>query len=245
VLSLPKEEIDRRFGLVDRQGVDIEMVGVTGGVPGGGFLYTNLDSLAVGVVVNVAALGRAGVRPDALIDGVKRHPTIAPYVRGADLKEYSAHVIPEGGYDTMPDLATDGMLVAGDAGALCLAAGIFLEGVNFAIGSGRAAGETAVEAIARGDTSAAGLAGYRRRIEGNFVLADHRKMRRAPELLLSERMQQQYAGMMCDLAESFFTVTNPTPKPGLLRLLRGQQRRHGVRLRHLVHDGLTAARTFG
>ena len=46
------------------------------------------------------------------------------------------------------------------------------------------------------------------------MLADHKKMRRAPSLVLSERMQQRYAGLMCDVAEGLFTVTNPAPKPG-------------------------------
>ena len=80
----------------------------------------------------------------------------------------------------MPDIVTDGMLVAGDAAGLTLAAGIWLEGVNFAIGSGAAAGETAVQALARGDVTAAGLQGYRTRLEQGFVLADHRKLRRVP-----------------------------------------------------------------
>jgi electron transfer flavoprotein-quinone oxidoreductase len=245
VLHLGKEEIDRRFGLVDREGLDIEMVGVTRGVPGGGFLYTNLETVAVGVVVNVKALARAKIRPEELIAGVKAHPTIAPLLRRAELVEYSAHLIPEGGYDMMPTLAGDGLLVAGDAAAMCLAAGIFLEGVNFAMGSGAAAGEAAVEALKAGDTSAAGLAGYRRRLEANFVLADHKKMRRAPELLLSERMQQRYVGLMCDLAEGLFTVENPRPKPGMLRLFRRTQKKNGVRLTDLARDGLTAWRTFG
>ena len=71
---------------------------------------------------------------------MKTHPAIAPLVAGGELKEHSAHLIPEGGYDAMPDLAADGLLIAGDAAGLCLAAGIWLEGVNFAIGSGAAAG---------------------------------------------------------------------------------------------------------
>ena len=66
VLHLGHEEIDRRFGLVDRQGLDIEMVGVTRGIPGGGFLYTNLDTVAVGVVVNVEALAAAKHGPELL-----------------------------------------------------------------------------------------------------------------------------------------------------------------------------------
>ena len=245
VLTLGKEEIDRRFGLVDRQGIDIEMIGVTKGIAGGGFLYTNLDTVAVGVVVNVEALAKSGTRPEELIAGVKAHPAIAPYLRGAELHEYSAHLIPEGGYDAMPELSTDGMLVAGDAGGFCLAAGLFLEGVNFAIGSGRAAAETAVAAIAAGDTTKAGLSGYRRRINQNFVLADHKKMRRAPGLVLSDRMQSQYADLICDVAQELFTVANPTPKPGLRAIVRQERKRHGVRLRSLVRDGITSLRTFG
>ena len=117
----------------------------------------------MGVVVDVDGLAASKTRPEELIAGVKAHPAIAPYLRGAELKEYSAHLIPEGGYDAMPELVTDGMLVAGDAAVLAWPPGSGSEGVNFAIGAGPAAGETAVEAIAAGDTSAAGLAGYRRR----------------------------------------------------------------------------------
>ena len=59
-MALPKEVIDERFGVRGRDGVDIEMLGCTAGVPGGGFLYTNLDTLAVGVVLQRACAGRAG-----------------------------------------------------------------------------------------------------------------------------------------------------------------------------------------
>ena len=45
----------------------------------------------------------------------------------------------------MPKMTGDGILVAGDAAAMCLAAGIWLEGVNFAMASGLYAGEAAVE----------------------------------------------------------------------------------------------------
>jgi electron transfer flavoprotein-quinone oxidoreductase len=245
VLGFAKEEIDRRFGLVDRQGVDIEMIGVTQGLPGGGFLYTNLESVAVGVVVGVEALAAGSMRPEALIEGVKSHPAIAPLLRGGELVEYSAHLIPEGGYDAMPELVTDGLLVAGDAGGFCLAAGIFLEGVNFAIGSGHAAGETALEAIARGDTSTKGLAGYERRMRDSFVLADHKKMRRAPRLVLSERIQQRYPALICGIAQDLFTVANPAPKPGLARLLRTHRRRAGVGYGELARDAITTWRTFG
>ena len=41
VLDLPHEAINERFGVGQHEGVDIEILGCTGPVPGGGFLYTN------------------------------------------------------------------------------------------------------------------------------------------------------------------------------------------------------------
>ena len=49
-LALPKEVIDERFAVRDRHGVDIEILGGTGKVNGGGFLYTGLDTLSDGRV---------------------------------------------------------------------------------------------------------------------------------------------------------------------------------------------------
>ena len=245
VLALPREEIEKRFGLTGNEGADFEIVGCTKGIAGGGFIYTNLESVAVGVVLSVTELAAAKVRPEELIADLKRHPMVAPLVAGGELKEYSAHLIPEGGYDMMPELACDGMVIAGDAAAMCLAAGLWLEGVNFAIGSGQAAGEAAIEALDARDTSAKGLAGYRRRLDDNFVLADHRKLRRAPELLMSSRMQTTYPSLMCNLAEGMFTVTNPTPKKGALALGWRELRRAKVKFRHIAHDLYTTARTFG
>ena len=244
VLSLPASVIEERFGLGPEEGLDIEAIGATGGIPGGGFLYTNRDSVSVGVVVGLEGLVASGRRPEDLIAGFKSHPAIAPYLRGASVKEYSAHLIPEGGYDHMPALAADGFLVAGDAAAMTLAAGIWLEGVNFAIGAGLAAGRAAADAVVGGDVSASGLAGYRRALERNFVLRDHIRLRRAPNLILSDRMQQQYTKVICDLAEQLFTVGNPAPKPGTAKILLRSIRRHRVRWRDLVRDGIETARTF-
>jgi electron transfer flavoprotein-quinone oxidoreductase len=243
-LALPKDVIDERFGVRGNHGVDIEMLGCTQGIPGGGFLYTNLDTLAVGLVLKLPALAAQKRRPEELVAAMKAHPAIAPLVEGAELKEWSAHVIPEGGYDMMPDLVTDGLLVAGDAAAMCLAAGIWLEGVNFAIGSGLEAGRAALAALERGDTSAAGLAPYRKRLEASFVLQDHKKLRALPHLVLSERVQDDYPSLVCNVVERLFRVDNPAPKPGLRRIVAQERRRAGVRLADLVRDGWIGGRSF-
>jgi electron transfer flavoprotein-quinone oxidoreductase len=245
VLALPRAELEQRFALVGDEGLDVEILGGTGSVPGGGFLYTNLDTIAVGVVLQLPGLAASGRRPEELLAGLKAHPAIAPLVAGGDLKEFSAHLIPEGGYDAMPEVVADGLLVAGDAAGLCLAAGLWLEGVNFAIGSGVAAGQATLEALRSGDTSAAGLAGYRRRLEAGFVLKDHKKLRRAPHLVLSDRMQHQYPRAVCDMVEALFTVDNPAPKRGLATLARQVAKAEGIRMRDLARDLWAMARTYG
>lgn len=245
VLALPREVIEERFGLRAGQGLDIEMLGCTRGIPGGGFLYTNADTVSVGVILDLTGLAAAAVRPEELLADLKAHPAVAPYLRGATVKEYSAHLIPEGGYDAMPRLHHDGLLIAGDAAGMTLAAGIWVEGVNFAIGSGLAAGRAAAGAVAAGDVSRRGLAAYRREVERSFVLADHKRLRGAPRLLLSERLQRRYPALACDLAEGVFTVDNPTPKPGIWRLLRRAAARHRVKLRHLAADAARFARVYG
>ncbi len=222
------------------------MIGGTGGVPGGGFLYTNLDTLAVGVVLNVPSLAAQDRRPEELIAALKAHPAVAPLVDGAELKEYSAHLIPEGGWDMMPELGCPGMLVTGDAAALCLAAGIWLEGVNFAMGSGMVAGQVIDRAMARGTVAGADLAArYRDALGRTFVLQDHRKLRGAPHLVLSDRVQRRYPRLATDVAERMFRVDNPDPKPGLRRILREEQRRAGLGVRDLARDAYRAWRAFG
>jgi electron transfer flavoprotein-quinone oxidoreductase len=244
-IALPKDVIDERFGVRGREGVDIEILGCTGDVAGGGFVYTNLDTLAVGVVLSLKDLAAGGRRPEEIIATMKAHPAIAPMVEGGELKEFSAHVIPEGGYNMMPALATDGMLVAGDAAALCLAAGLWLEGVNFAMGSGLAAGRTVDDALRTGDTSAAGLKGYRQRLESSFVIADHRKLRDIAHLVLSDRVQRRYPSVACHVIERLFRVDNPQPKPGLIRIVREEIKRNRLRWRDMARDAWHGGKALG
>ena len=245
VLSLPRDEIESRFAVRGDEGADFEILGGTQGIAGGAFVYTNRDTVAIGAVLSLKDLASAKIRPEAVIAGLKAHPSLAPLVEGGELKEYAAHLIPEGGFDMMPTLVGDGLLVAGDAAAMCLAAGLWLEGVNYAMGSGIAAAEAANKAINSGDTSRIGLASYQQRLDKSWVLADHRKVRRAPHLLLSDRVQQRYPEIACELLEQLFTVRNPQPKRGIGAIARPLVKRSGVRLRDLARDGRDAWKTFG
>jgi electron transfer flavoprotein-quinone oxidoreductase len=63
--------------------------------------------------------------------------------------------------------------------------------------------------------------------------------------VLSGRVQRQYPEFVCNLVEQMFTVDNPEPKPGLLRIARREARRSGLRVRDLARDALDGLRSFG
>ena len=130
-------------------------------------------------------LMRSGQRPHILYEEFKNHPSIAPLVRDGELKEYSAHLIPEGGYDYVSRVYTDGMLVVGDAAMLVNA--INWEGTNLAMTSGTLAAETVIEAKKKGDFSSRTLEKYRQRLEESFVLKDLRKYRNVPKFFSSNK----------------------------------------------------------
>jgi electron transfer flavoprotein-quinone oxidoreductase len=245
VLALDRATIDERFALAGDEGVTYEYVGsITGGVKGGAFLYTNRESLSVGVIVQVASLVEGRVPAHELLEGFKAHPAVAPLVRGSRLVEYSAHMVPEAGLSGLSRLCGDGILVAGDAAGLCFATGLYLEGINYAIASGAAAGETAAEAAASGRTGAAALGAYEGRLRRSFVLRDFRRYRRAPELVMSERVQAVYPALVTGLAERAL-ASRGQPRRKLLSLARAELRRAGVPAWRVVRDLWAGGRAYG
>jgi electron transfer flavoprotein-quinone oxidoreductase len=245
VLALPRATIEERFGLTGDEGVTYEYVGsVTGGVSGGAFLYTNRESLSVGVIVQVDSLVERRVPAYELLEGFKAHPAVAPLVRGGRLVEYSAHMVPEAGPAGLSKLYGDGILVAGDAAGLCFATGLYLEGMNYAIASGSAAGETAAEAAAAGRVGPAALRAYERRLRRSFVLRDFRRYRLAPAFVMSEQVQRVYPDVMTGLAERAL-ASRGEPRRKLLGLARAELRRAGVPAWRLVRDLWRGGRAYG
>src|SRR5712692_10390310 len=243
VLRLDAHSIEERFNLRNDEGAATEYVGfATGNVKGGAFLYTNRDTLSIGVVTQIASLAQQRVKAYELLDQFKQHPAVAPLVRDSVPVEYSAHMIPEGGWAMLPRLSRGGLLVVGDAAGFVFAAGLFLEGMNFAIASGLAAAATAQQAHADHDFSAASMARYRKRLEASFVLQDLKKFRYAPALVLNERLQNVYPALFCQTAENLFR-SNGTPRRKLGRVMLDTIRGN-VPLRTLLRDGWQAGRAL-
>lgn len=173
VISMPREKILDRFNLEDNEGVTIEFVGQTRGMAGLGFLYTNQDSLSFGVGVMVKDLKKQAVKPYELLEAAKAHPMIRRLVQGGERKEYSGHLIPEGGYHSIPPLSGDGWVICGDAAQLVNF--VHREGTNLAMSSGKFAGEAIVSAHKRGDYSRATLSSYDSKVRESFVHKDLKK----------------------------------------------------------------------
>lgn len=242
LLELPKEVIDDRFGLVRDQGASREFLGCTGAVHGGGFMYTNYNSISVGLVLHLGSLRESGKTPYDLLNAFLDQPQVAKLVRGARLLEYAAHLIPEGGYEMIPELVGDGIVVAGDAAGFCYAKGPNLEGINLAAHSGTLAGEAVAEAHAARDRSARALAGYQRKLEGSFVLQDLKNFRRAPRLLEIDRLYQKYPELICDYMDRTYRIDG-NPKEGLLGMGLRMARRQ-VGMTNVLRDAWTAWRSI-
>jgi electron transfer flavoprotein-quinone oxidoreductase len=208
VIGLPQETIEDRFHLDNSEGVAYELFGqAVQGTFGSGFLYTNKDSLSIGVGSTIHDMERQKLNPNDVLEQFKKHPAIAPLVRGGESLEYSAHMIPEGGYKHLPKLTMDGLILTGDAAGL-VNASHYHEGSNLAMASGVAAAETVIEAKEKGDFSDAVLGGYKQKLEGNFVLKDLKKFQNLSQLLNDNpHMLRDYPESVVGLLRDYFTIS--------------------------------------
>ncbi len=210
---LPQETIEARFNVKGDEGVVIEAVGtISKGMTGMGFIYTNKECLSVGIGCLVGDFAKSGVTPYGLLDQFKQHPSVKPFLEGSEVKEYSAHLIPEGGYKHVPQLCGDGWVVVGDAAQLNNA--IHREGSNLAMTSGRLAAEAIFQVKSRRDKpTKAALSLYPKMLEDSFVMKDLKKYRNMPAVLHtnSHNFFLTYPELVSKAMENYFRVDG-TPK---------------------------------
>ena len=252
VVELPPEVIEERFNLAGDEGTANEYVGpgCTHGLEGGAFLYTNKDSISLGLVVKIDALYRNAydrqLKMRDMIEDFRAHPLVRDLVRGGNVVEYSACMLPEGGLQAIPQLYSDGVLVAGNAAGFVNNVGWAFEGANFAINSGIAAGQAVVRAKEREDFSAATLSHYEDLLNASFVIQDFETFRRAPHFLENPRMYSLYPDLINGIMENLFTVTG-APKRHLVGSALGHIRKNirgKASIWQLIRDGLEGARAL-
>jgi len=204
---LPQEVIDSRFNLKGNEGVVVEAMGtVTAGQVGTGFIYTNKESLSIGIGCLVSDFADSGVTPAGMLERFKSHPSVRPLLEGSEVKEYSGHLIPEGGYKSVPELFGDGWLVVGDAGHFVN--GVHREGSNLAMTTGRIAAEVVVELKAKQlECSQGNLAEYKRRLDATFVMKDLKKYKDLPSFMHKNRhMFEVYPRLLNQATQTWFRV---------------------------------------
>ena len=244
VVKLPRETIEARFNLTGDEGAAIAAVGdCTGGVGGGGFLYTNIDSLSVGIVVRLDDLTAKKKVITDIFDHFLEHRFIAPYLEGGELMEYGCHLVAEGGMHMIGEIAMDGMLVVGDAAGLTLNTGLTVRGMDLAVGSAVAAAEAIGSALDQKDTSKAALAGYRERLFASYVGQDMKTYARAPSFLEVERMYKQYGELFANILYGAFSL-DTQPRRHLLKVARKSLAQSPLKMRQLVRDGIAGARAL-
>ncbi len=217
IYSLSSNVIEDRFGLNPGEGAaNLFMGSVTNGLFGGGFLYTNADSLSLGLVIGINALAEAkqAATVPQLVEQFESRPEIQRYIKGAELKEYSAHVITEAGINGISRLSMPGMLVVGDAAGFALNMGVTVRGMEFAIASGVTAAEVVDEALKKGDFSSGSLSLYDRRMKESFVIKDMETFRHSREVLENQRLFTVYPHFVSSLFDAVFEV-NSDPKKAL------------------------------
>lgn len=241
IIQLGTRAIDDRFALENGEGLAIELVGdATAGMMGYGFIYTNKDTLSVGVGVMLSDLIERKMNPNQLLERFKAHPMVRRLLEGGEVKEYMAHLIPEGGWPEVPRVYTGGYLVTGDAAMMVN--GLFREGSNFAAVSGKLAAQTALEALERGDFSARAMARYVERLEDSFIVQDLAGYNRVSRFAHEHPdMFTVYPELLANAVHELMTVDSMPKRLKLLDVLRhARQRRPLLTLAKDVAGALRA-----
>ncbi len=206
--ELPASVIEDRFLTPEGEGAAMLFVGdCTAGHVGGGFMYANKESISLGLVATISTTAEQDMPVYQMMENFKNHPMVAPMIRGAKMVEHSGHMVPEGGYNMIPRYIFDGCLLAGETAGFCMNLGYQVRGMDFAVASGRMAAEAACEAIDKGDTSAAGLASYKTKLEDSFVIKDLQTFQAWPATMEHwDRMFTEYPTMVREIFNGLFAV---------------------------------------
>jgi electron transfer flavoprotein-quinone oxidoreductase len=169
VFRLSREEVDKRFKLREGEGRAINCFGdFMLGVSGSAFVYTNRETVSVGIVASVDSMVRAftehfdkvGTLADVL-ESFESHPYAAELLKGGELLEFSAHNIPRGHTAMLKKPYASGYLATGDALGGFIKIGPLFDGMRRAIASGIMAAEAYLLASESGSFRASNLSRYK------------------------------------------------------------------------------------
>ena len=242
VYKLKKDDLENRLMLSGDEGMAWLTLGdMTDGLLGGGFIYTNKESLSVGMVVGLEDIGKANKSVDEMLSAFTSHPRIAPLLKNGQLKEHSAHLVPEGGYKAMPQWGGNGYIIVGDAARMCMNLGYTIRGMDLAIESGMCA--AAAANVALRDENMERIASlYEREIKNSWLHKDLKLYKNMPDFLASNpRIFKEYPALVNNVMRDVFTVNGDGAVPMLKKLMG---RVGDVGLVTLIRDALKGVRSL-
>ncbi len=134
---------------------------------GGGWIYGMKNNMvSIGYVTGLDYLNPL-IDPHAEFQKYKTHPEVAKILEGGKMIKYGAKTIAAGGWNTMPKLYADGVLIVGDSGVFLN--GQRIKGIHTAIKSGMLAAETIFYALQKDDFSAKVLHKYDEKVNQSWL----------------------------------------------------------------------------
>lgn len=222
VIELPVSVLEDRFNCRGNEGTSWLFAGTpSAGRVGGGFLYTNKESISIGVVSTLSELVKGHKSVPQMLEDFKKHPVIEPLLQGGKLIEYSGHLVPEGGLKMIPKIIGNGILVVGDAAGFCINLGYAVRGMDFAVASAECAVKAVLAAKEAGDYSESFLQCYQTFLSNSFVMKDMLHYQKFPHFLEeTPRIFGAYPRMAADMLAELFIMNGQPAQPLMKNMMR-------------------------
>jgi electron transfer flavoprotein-quinone oxidoreductase len=222
VIELPTHVIEDRFNCRDDEGTAWLFAGTpSAGRVGGGFIYTNKESLSIGVVCTLSGLIHGNKSVPQMLEDFKNHPVIEPLIKGGKTKEYSGHLVPEGGLAMVPQIIGDGVLVIGDAAGFCINLGYVVRGMDFAVGSASCAAKAVIKAKEAQNFSKEFLKCYQTFLDDSFVMKDMTRYKKFPGFLeKTPRIFDGYPQLAAEMMADLFIMDGQPAQPLMKKMMK-------------------------
>ncbi len=209
IIELPEKTIEERFNLKAGEGAARMLLGCTEGIHGGGFLYTNKDSISLGCVFTPQEVAQKKKSVQEIFQELKMHPAIYELIKDGETVEYSAHLVSEAGLRGIPSqLYREGFVMIGDAAGFVINTGYSIRGIDLAILSGIAAARAIIVSGKPLDVGPA----YMEELQKVNLIPTMQQADPFFEILETPWLYDRLPNLANGVCERLFTVNGQVPK---------------------------------
>ncbi|OLS20485.1 MAG: Electron transfer flavoprotein-ubiquinone oxidoreductase [Candidatus Heimdallarchaeota archaeon LC_3] len=242
IISLPQETIEQRFNVGAGEGMAYEMLAGCYRPPNdqarvGAFLYTNKESLSIGIVVQLETITRKsqselGIHTYTLWEQFKKHPFISKLIEDGETVEYGAKMVPHGGIHMIPKkLFFNGALLVGDAAGFVFSNGLTINGMNYGICSGILAADALIEAKSKNDFTSRGLSIYGKKIKSSYFYKTMKKFKKVDKYLTNPRLFNRYAEVLTGGLKDMLTENQEVKQKAISAMINNLKKQKVNRFR--------------